>query len=261
MYFNFDDPIEIKRYGMTVKISARADYDSQWALDGLGEYSNTWKQGAIDLYEGQYDNVLRHDTYHYFIPESDTAGAREWMRKAGYSRHDAYTTAESYRIQDYTRARGLERGDWCPMGIRVEVWHGDLMLGDSTLWGCESDSHESDLAMIAADCLSEAIAEAIKNPESIEGNAAPLRALDSLATRFFRRVYHFGDQKHNKRQNYIEKISRWRKGMTKDPQFGVYLYPTMTKIASNYKRLAGTESAAKWSSKWDRQSNYFHLGK
>lgn len=80
MYIQYDEPIEIERYGMTIKIRISADYDSQWALDGLGEYSNQWKPGAIDLYQGQYEDVLRHDTYHYFIPESDTKGARGWSR-------------------------------------------------------------------------------------------------------------------------------------------------------------------------------------
>lgn len=226
MFYNTDETLEIERYGLTVKIRAMVDYDSGYALEWLGKYSNDWQPGAVDLYQGQYENSYRHDTYHYFIPETNVAETRAYMTKSGYSKHEAYTTAESYRLRDYERARQLENNHWCPVGLRVEVWHGDLQLGENSLYGLESDGEEIYFAEIAADCLSEAIAEAIKNVESLGGNADQLHMLDKLADRFFRRVYHFGDHKFNKRQNYIEKISRWRAGMVKDGIFGVYVYPS-----------------------------------
>jgi hypothetical protein len=93
--------------------------DTSW----IGEYTNDWKEGAIDRQErGDWDRR----EYRYFIP------------------------ATEYAEQDYQRMESLSRGAWSFIGIRASVeikipskqggyWTTQTIHAPG-VWGIESDS-------------------------------------------------------------------------------------------------------------------------
>ncbi|RPI56254.1 MAG: hypothetical protein EHM49_00765 [Deltaproteobacteria bacterium] len=110
----------------------------------LGEYTDKFEEGVIvrkakEFYEKlpeDYDFPEKGVYYRCFKP---VAGDEKVGTKEYYE----------YGMQDYERAEGLEKGDWCFMGIhaRAEVLTSDdggnwlrNRLSSRGLWGIESDS-------------------------------------------------------------------------------------------------------------------------
>lgn len=78
-----------------VHLAARCQVDEYPDLSYLGEYSNTWKEDAIDRKE-----------------------TGDWVR--GELRYFIPTQAECAK-EDYSRMESFNRGDWCMLYVYVEA--------------------------------------------------------------------------------------------------------------------------------------------
>lgn len=134
------------------KVELKAYYDDHpHHEDYLGEFKND--ADSEDLKRGSAFRWKPGDsrTLEYFIPAISVDEHKEGLRRLGYAKGVAETLARSYCRQAFTRAEGLDAGDWCYIGImakatvKTPVDHnpGCFRLETFTsggLWGIESDS-------------------------------------------------------------------------------------------------------------------------
>jgi hypothetical protein len=107
-------------------------------LSGLGEYSDTPKEGAIDRRE-YFGSSWRVGEYKYFNP-------------GNYDPTDP--DRDEYALQDYERMEAYNHGDWRCIGIRADCKYliDNWIIQEITsggLWGIESDSGDDYLKEIA----------------------------------------------------------------------------------------------------------------
>lgn len=120
------------------------EVDTDPDLSYLGEYSDEWREGAIDRHpDDRYGRYATFQGYRYFIPAmtGEETGNPDSPR------------------QDFERAEAYNRGDWGYVGIyaRARILTGIVRGGYASaqtvrtpgLWGIESDSDEDYFAEIA----------------------------------------------------------------------------------------------------------------
>ena len=77
---------------------------------------------------------------------------------------------------DYEHLRRWCKGEWCYIGVALQVWFEDIQLTDeygAALWGIESDAGEY-CTETANDLISEAMAQAVAELENIRRKVAAL---------------------------------------------------------------------------------------
>lgn len=129
---------------LKVKINYKPDSVSTNDLCWLGEYSNKWRPGAIDRFEG--DPHRSRDQYRYFHPAFSPNSINDLhkeLHKSGYSRHEAYTIAHSVAYIEYRRMESFLDGNADLLGLVATVYYQNKELESSSVWGIESDSDES----------------------------------------------------------------------------------------------------------------------
>lgn len=80
-----------------------------------------------------------------------------------------------YQAADADRIKAYERGDWCMVGVCVDIrqqtvsnWaDGGLVIGRASIWGVESDSEPEHFAEVEQDCIDEANAEIARLTEAL----------------------------------------------------------------------------------------------
>ena len=123
----------------------------------IGEYTDNLKPGVIvRAYDEFYEKLpaeMERDYDGRFIgkgkPELPARG-REYRGFKPYAGGEPVGTKDYYKygMQDYKHIEGLNRGDWCFVGIIAKA---EIVTGTGTiqiirsggLWGIESDSDES----------------------------------------------------------------------------------------------------------------------
>lgn len=82
------------------------------------------------------------------------------FREYQYTFHDNGHERISYALADNRRMEGLESGDWCYTGVRAVVTFSGVVIGESSVWGIESDSDEFYFQEVEQDEVKEALREA-----------------------------------------------------------------------------------------------------
>ncbi len=118
------------------KVSIKRIFDESPDTSYIGEYSATWKEGAIDRKER---GDMRCRDYRYFLPANP-----------------------EYAEQEYARMESLCNGDFHFIGIRAEAeiqtsddgrhWLCNT-ISSGGLWGIESDSGDDYFAEVERDEL------------------------------------------------------------------------------------------------------------
>ena len=143
---------------LKVWIEKRHDEDPD--LSFLGEWTDDLKPGVIVRALGEFYERLpvptERDVDGKFRrgdgPEVPARG-REYRGFIPYAGGEKQGTAEFYEygLQDWKRMEGLNRGDWCMLGIIAkaevqsragEAWAPIQVLRSGGLWGVESDGGE-----------------------------------------------------------------------------------------------------------------------
>lgn len=140
------------------------DTADEWAIVREGEHAGEYVANLPD----EAELPQRGREYRFFKPYA--GGEKEGT--------DDY---QKYGLQDWERAEGLGRGDWCYVGIsaRLEYTNGPAgivqTLRSGGLWGVESDSGADYLASVAKEELDnlrrEAEAIGIKWPTKMAKHA------------------------------------------------------------------------------------------
>jgi hypothetical protein len=129
----------------------------------LGDLSESPTANSIKRRVSDLSYWNRRDwrgNYVYFTPMNSIEDNRKGLSKLGHSKHEAYTLANDYAMQDFNRLMGLYRGDWCYIGIAVDVIFNGKTIGHDSLWGIESDSDVSFFQETEQGCITEAIKSA-----------------------------------------------------------------------------------------------------
>jgi hypothetical protein len=141
----------------SIKIVSSHDEDPD--VSWLGEYTDDMEPGVIIReYDEFYEKIpteMERDLDGKFIGKMEPEISRPGNTFRGfkpYAGDETVGTKDYYKygMQDYERMEGLNRGDWCIIGIKAEAVisyptgnNGDRRIERLTsggLWGIESDS-------------------------------------------------------------------------------------------------------------------------
>ena len=124
-------------------------YDEDFTSDG--EYNQAYQQWgeAWSEWHGKGEREILAD-----VPSNYERGEYQYFRPyaGGLDPTDPETDLEEwtkYAVQDWERMRGLERGDWCFLGMVVQIdapacpacGHVETLY--ASLWGLESDGNDA----------------------------------------------------------------------------------------------------------------------
>lgn len=195
---------ELRKKGFSAKRAARA------AIHPAIKTPVNWKDGTAQHKIGPYDVEIKikddpdpdisymgtysvtPDTNAIIRHHAATTECRYWnptisldedfqnLHQLGYSKADAWIKALEYREQAYNRCERFCRGFWTMVGIVATAKFGNMVCGESSLWGIESDSQDY-IDEIALDMATEAAAEADENRDKmICTRAKEITALASI---------------------------------------------------------------------------------
>jgi hypothetical protein len=115
--------------GFNLYATMAYDTDADFALEGLGEFTDHHDAGAMKHSDGGRE-------YKWFVPSYSLAERYADARKAGYAKEPARLKALEGIERDYRRARRYG-DDWSSVGIRVRVYKDGIELADESVWGFE----------------------------------------------------------------------------------------------------------------------------
>ena len=110
----------------------------------LGEYCNyrapaNVNQKLVHRDSGcvlDHHGIWRDERGRVVAAPEDSRHSREFQ----YTWHDNGHEKLVYALQDSRRLEGLNRGDWCMLGIVATVCWDGVKVGEASIWGVESDS-------------------------------------------------------------------------------------------------------------------------
>lgn len=138
-------------------VELKQEYDPDADLSWYGAYSNIPGVDAIDRAKTRDRTSARE--CRYWNPAISLDEHCRDLRRAGYSRADAWLKALEYRERDYNRMERLCRGDWAMLGIVAVARIGGMVCGSASLWGVESDCGEY-MDEVALELTREAVRDA-----------------------------------------------------------------------------------------------------
>lgn len=164
--FDSNMTARITRDGFSVHV--QYTYDEYPDVSFLGEYTDNWQPGAIKhlggwhtSYDGTPYGAPDAHTYGWFIPANSAEEVRQWYRKAGHGRHDAWLAGQRQARKDYER-----RDDITVYVLKVTAYRAGVELGFDCVGGIDLgddlpniDANEQ-AAIMAIDSINSAIAEA-----------------------------------------------------------------------------------------------------
>jgi hypothetical protein len=135
---------------LTVTIEPDYDVDLSW----LGKYISRFEPGAIDRSFGGSRSLDRNE-YRYFMPENpvDVKAESACYSKKGMSKHEANCAARSMIYTDYEEMEAINNGHKDFIGIVAVVSYDGREIGESSLWGIESDSYEDQMHDVIYDAI------------------------------------------------------------------------------------------------------------
>ena len=142
-----------KGFSIAINVTADDGVDTY----GIGEFSDRPEQDAIPHRPG---NEI---TYKYFIPTTKIAEHRSWYQKHGYSKHDSYTRARQYVLEDYKLM--IQICEYGQAFITVTASKNGICLGSDTLGRCDWNCIEE--AIIEYDMVKKAINNAQINLQAL----------------------------------------------------------------------------------------------
>jgi hypothetical protein len=150
-----------------VKIELQRVLDDSPDTSWLGEFCNydsrhTPRTSEQKLVHRQSGLVLDHsgiwrDSKGRIAAEPEH---RSYAREYQYTFHNNGHEKLSYALHDNRRLEQLNNGDICILGVRALVQFQGVVIGESSIWGIESDSDESYFAETETEQIKEALAEA-----------------------------------------------------------------------------------------------------
>ncbi len=152
--------IEIGPYMVELK----QDYDDDPDLSWLGEFSNTPGPDAIDRTKTRAGT--RAHEFRYWNPAVTLDEHYRELHGAGFSKADAWLKALEYRERIYSRIESFCHGYWVMIGITATARIDDIVCGDASLWGIESDAGDH-IDEIAHELAREAVAAAAANRDTM----------------------------------------------------------------------------------------------
>lgn len=132
---------------LSAKFSVRWECDDNPDTSHWGEYTDQWKEGAIDRVKlGDTDGLA---SFKYFVSTNHAVhNPKNWEHVNGKDKQKVIQEFGSlknadrhYAREDYRRMEEFNRGEWRYEGCVVTVRIGNLEAEDS-LWGVESDAGE-----------------------------------------------------------------------------------------------------------------------
>lgn len=144
--------VELTRGKFTIHITARVDECPDYSH--LGEWSDTWQEGAIRNPESLQDRHM----YDWFIPCNTEASHFKGLRDLKYGKTESRNLARSYVIRDMRAAR-----DYQAFVLFVRAFANGIELGCDSLGGVDIDlSDPSYLAscVLEHDMIGNAVSQA-----------------------------------------------------------------------------------------------------
>lgn len=159
--FDSNGVARIERDGF--KIHAQYTPDEYPDASWLGDFSATWTEGAIKNPRGWTGDYLTTSDHYlpWYVPCNSAEEARQWYRKAGVSRHDAWLRGRQQNYEDLARLDDIELFD-----LKVTVSRAGVELATEYLGGIDlgtdlrgtDTNHE--MAVTAVDLIDEALTAA-----------------------------------------------------------------------------------------------------
>ena len=128
-------------FDIRVEVDCDPDPDLSW----IGEFSNDWAPGAIEIEKDNGFNPTRH-SYTYFIP------------------------ATEYRNLDWRLMKQILRDEFIPVCVKVTASRNGIELGRAYLGGCFYDGNAD---QIAYDYLSDLVEEAVEEARAAIASLCP----------------------------------------------------------------------------------------
>lgn len=119
-------PVKLTRGKFSIHISAEIDESPDHSY--LGEYSDTWQEGAIRNPESVYN----HGVYKWWIPCNTEDGHYKSLRDMKYGKSLARELAHSYVLQDMKTMKDLQS-----YIVMVRVYVNGIELGSDVLGGVD----------------------------------------------------------------------------------------------------------------------------
>lgn len=161
-----EEIFEIWFGGKVLRVEVIEDID-EYALDEMeeryGKYTDRAEPGAI-----RRRNASRNE-YKYFVPvftPDDVEDCRQWYRRNGFSRHDAWLRATEIPRQQFERAEAYNNQCWCFLTVSVTVSYNDIELGKDSTYGIESDS-KNYLAEVKAELLESILHNVVRHKDDV----------------------------------------------------------------------------------------------
>lgn len=175
----------LKLDGFDVTVEIRPSPDRDWALDGLGKFTDKrpardWRKGGratgyeigvIDRFDG--DKNRNRNEYRYFIPDNSYDEHFKSLRQMNYGKLDADVLARKYVKEDYKRAEKIAEGELGEWDVIVKVYKKGVELSDGCLgMGVieNLDKEREHVSDTAWDCIVETVDEAKKTLESLRSD-------------------------------------------------------------------------------------------
>lgn len=154
------ESITLTAEGLPLEFIVKAIYDESPDLSWLGSYSSE----PENEYSAKVDNPRGADFWINPTPGGE-APAKFYADQLSYHKHQGMSKADAHRAAladiaaDIERLKGYALDKWHMLGISVTASINGADIGESSLWGIESDNPEY-FAEVAQDMAAEALREA-----------------------------------------------------------------------------------------------------
>jgi hypothetical protein len=160
-----DDSFEVEHEGFTVRV--RFDYDTDPDLSHIGEFSDTPEDGAIDHHATGKWLGRSHRGDRYFNSAYFADGLKYYLETEKLSEEEARAKADRAALQDYERLVGYYTDEWSYLGMIVTIFLKGVKLGESSVWGVESDAGSAHFTEMYEEQLHEAMIDARKTLDGL----------------------------------------------------------------------------------------------
>lgn len=160
-----DDRFEVEHEGF--KIIVRFEYDNDADVSYLGEFSDTPEEGAINHHATDKWLGRSFRGQRYFNPPNYDDTIKYYLETEKVSPEEAKAQADRTAMVDYERLVDYYNDGWSMVGMIVTVYLDGVRLGDSSIWGVETDAGADYFKELFSDQLHQAMIEARKHLDKL----------------------------------------------------------------------------------------------
>jgi hypothetical protein len=191
------------------------DDDYTGVLDNTDLFGRVQLGRTEDALSRAREHTLSYREEKWYVPAQSMESLVKYYQEQGDSKGSAYARASEARRQELNEFEDRYSGEnYYSAGLVVKVYYKGKLWGDDSLWGLDmnvySSNNEDYVRETALDVLSMAVDSALKNAlKHMDADAvARFDSLNKAVEKLLKRRY-----QENRRQEYIRKVTAWRKGM------------------------------------------------